>query len=98
MEEKILLLVTYEVKPGERENLVNAVIEAGILEKIRKEDGCISYQYYFDSTDANLILLVEKWETEANQQEHLKTDHMETFKGIKERYVRNTTVEKVKFQ
>lgn len=97
MEEKILLLVTYEVKPGERENLVNAVTEAGILEKIRKEDGCISYQYYFDSTDANRILLMEKWETEAKQQEHLKTAHMEAFKGIKEQYVLNTTVEKVKF-
>ena len=97
MEEKILLLVTYEVKPGERENLVNAVMEAGILGKIREEDGCISYQYYFDSTDANRILLVEKWESEAKQQEHLKTTHMKAFKEIKEQYVLNTTVEKVKF-
>lgn len=97
MEEKILLLVTYEVKPGERENLVNAVTEAGILGKIREEDGCISYQYYFDSTDANRILLVEKWKSEAKQQEHLKTTHMKAFKEIKEQYVLNTTVEKVKF-
>ena len=71
--------------------------DAGILEKIRKEDGCISYQYYFDSSDANWILLVGKWESEAKQQEHLKTAHMEAFKGIKEQYVLNTTVEKVKF-
>ena len=97
MEEKILLLVTYEVKPGERENLVNAVTEAGILEKIRKEDGCIGYQYYFDSADANRILLVEKWESETKQQEHLKTAHMKAFKEIKEQYVLNTTVEKVQF-
>lgn len=97
MEEKILLLVTYEVKPGERENLVNTVTEAGILGKTRKEDGCISCQYYFDSADADRILLVERWESETKQQEHLKTAHMVAFKGIKEQYVLNTTVEKVKF-
>ena len=34
-----LVLITYQAKPGCKEKFVAAVTEAGILEKIRQEDG-----------------------------------------------------------
>ena len=48
------------------------VTDLGILQKIQKEDGFVAYQYYYDATDANTLLLVEEWESEAKQQAHLQ--------------------------
>ena len=64
----ILLLVTYQTKPNTREAFVEEVTDLGILQKIQKEDGFVAYQYYYDATDANTLLLVEEWESEAKQQ------------------------------
>ena len=76
----ILLLVTYQTKPNTREAFVEEVTDLGILQKIQKEDGFVAYQYYYDATDANTLLLVEEWESEAKQQAHLQTAHMEELK------------------
>lgn len=91
----ILLLVTYQTKPNTREAFVEEVTDLGILHKIQKEDGFVAYQYYYDATDANTLLLVEEWESEAKQQAHLQTAHMEELQAVKEKYVSQTSVRKI---
>ena len=44
---QLLLLVTYSARPGMREEFVQKVREAGILEAIRKENGCVRYDYFY---------------------------------------------------
>ena len=80
-----------------RDKFIQEVRSSGVLDEILAEHGCLGYAYYCSALEKDKILLVEKWKSEAKQQEHLKTAHMEAFKGIKEQYVLNTTVEKVKF-
>ena len=91
----ILLLVTYQTKPNTREAFVEEVTDLGILQKIQKEDGFVAQQYYYDATDANTLLLVEEWESEAKQQAHLQTAHMEELQAVKEKYVLQTSVRKI---
>ena len=57
--EQLLLLVTYTARPGMREEFVQKVREAGILEAIRKENGCVRYDYFYSEEDENQLLLVE---------------------------------------
>ena len=48
---QLLLLVTYTARPGMREEFVQKVREAGILEAIRNENGCIRYDYFYSEED-----------------------------------------------
>lgn len=74
--EQLLLLVTYTARPGMREEFVQKVREAGILEAIRKENGCVRYDYFYSEEDENQLLLVEKWETEECQRVQIGRAHV----------------------
>lgn len=89
---QLLLLVKYQMKPATRTLFVDEVISSGVLEKIKEEDGFISYDYYYDAVDPDCLLLVEEWQSQAQQQQHLQSDHMRILKEIKEKYVLNTSV------
>ena len=90
--EPILLLVKYQMKPATRTLFVDEVISSGVLEKIKEEDGFISYNYYYDAVDPDCLLLVEEWQSQMQQQQHLQSDHMRILKEIKEKYVLDTSV------
>lgn len=92
---QLLLLVQYTMKPGTRQAFVDEMNASGILQKIREEEGYVSYNYYFDVAEADKLLLVEEWASEDKQQNHLKTAHMNAFQQIKEKYVLSTSVEKL---
>ena len=89
---QLLLLVKYQMKPETRTLFVDEVISSGVLEKIKEEDGFISYDYYYDAVDPDCLLLVEEWQSQMQQQQHLQSDHMSILKEIKEKYVLNTSV------
>lgn len=90
----LLLCVSYTAKPGKKELFVKEIENSGILEKIRKEAGCLGYDYFYPASGNEKILLVEKWESEELQQAHLKQAHMEELKAIKDKYIKDTSVEK----
>ena len=45
----------------------------------RKEQGCISYEYFEGITDSNQIILLQEWENAASLQGHYQTEHMDYF-------------------
>ena len=63
-----------------------------IIDKIKCEDGFISYKYFYDAKEADDLLLVEEWESEQN---HLKTEHMKELKKLKDKYLLDTKVTKI---
>ena len=91
---QLLLLVTYTAHPGMREEFVQKVREAGILEAIRNENGCIRYDYFYSEEDENQLLLVEKWETEECQRVHMEQPHMKKLAEIKDRCMTDTKLER----
>ena len=42
----LLINVIYTMKPGQREAFLKEVQAQGILEAVRREDGCMQYTYY----------------------------------------------------
>ena len=91
---EIMLLVTYKLKPQAREGFLVEVAAAGILQKTRREDGALRYDYYLSAADADAVLLVERWSSAEAQAAHLQTAHIAELKRIKEKYVLETAVEK----
>lgn len=91
----LILLATYRAKPGKRDAFLREVFAGGVLEKIRREDGCISNQYFLDAENDNRILLLEKWISEDRQKAHLKQPHMAVLTTIKNRYIDDVIVERL---
>ena len=88
----LLLNVTYTMKPGQREVFLKEVQAQGILEAVRREDGCMQYAYYLPVEEDDTLLLVERWRDQAAQQVHLTTPHMAQLGKIKEQCVLHTQI------
>ena len=58
----LTMLVIYKAKPGMRQTYVQQLRSSGILKKIREENGCLGYDFYFSEEDENTLLLVEQWQ------------------------------------
>ena len=43
------LLVTYTAKPGQRDAFLRAVLQSGVPETVRQEDGCLRYDYFLSA-------------------------------------------------
>ena len=90
---ELILCVTYTTKPGMGDAFVRDVLEQGILEATRREEGCLGYEYYRSVDRADEVLLLERWTSRACQQAHLAQPHMAALKALKERYVLDTRLE-----
>lgn len=93
--EHMMLLVTYRMLPGQRDAFLQEVASAGILAKVQQEDGFERYDYYLSAVDPDELLIVEEWDSEAQQQAHVNTDHMAQLRAIKEKHVASTAMQRI---
>ncbi len=84
------IYVKFTCLPQKRDAFIEKVKTTGVLDAIRKEDGCIRYDYYLSEKDPNELLLIEQWETKEHQQTHIKQPHMDTLRSFKDNYITNT--------
>lgn len=52
------------------------LILTGLVEPIRQEDGCISYELLQNQEDPTDFVFVEEWESEALLNAHLESPHI----------------------
>lgn len=86
------IYVTFKCYEGKREAFVQRVKDEGILDEIRREDGCSLYEYFYSDEKENEILLIEAWESEEHQKAHLKTSHMDKLRQFKGDYIYDTAI------
>lgn len=85
--------VTYTMKPGARAAYLAELAAQGIREAVRREDGCLQYDYFLPVDEADRLLLVEKWTSREAQKVHLTQPHMARAAALKERFITDTKVE-----
>lgn len=90
----ILLHVTYTMKPGQKENYLAAIAEAGIDKASREEVGNICYDYFYAAQKEDTILLIEQWDNEDVLELHKTMPHFKQLAAIKDQYVEQTMVKK----
>lgn len=90
MSNELILGVFTTTKPGCRDAYMKAIREAGIPEKVRAEDGCLCYEYYFSTERPDEVFLSEKWTDSEKQVVHMTQPHMAKLKDIKAQYVLST--------
>ena len=72
----MLFQVTYTMLPGQRDAFLQMMRESGILDQIRREEGCLDYRYYLPEEEDGTLLLVERWTGPEAQKAHMATSHM----------------------
>ncbi len=83
----MLILLTYTLKPGCREDFFAAVHELGMPQVVQQEDGCLRYDYFLSPDQPDQVLLIEEWASEKHQQAHMETPHMKAFLRLKPDFV-----------
>ena len=90
MENTLTLYVRYLAKPGCRETFLRQLTTHGIIDAIRREDGCLRYDYFCAAEDENCLLLVEKWSSAEAQKLHMTQPHMARLLAMKDTYIAQT--------
>ena len=67
---------------------------AGIVEKIRKENGNLRYQYFLPLDDPETILLIDSWSDQAAIDAHHASPMMAQLAALREKYDLHMTVER----
>lgn len=88
----MLFQVTYTMLPGQRDAFLQMMWESGILDQIRREEGCLDYRYYLPEEEDGTLLLVERWTGPEAQKAHMATSHMARLGQVKAQYVAETSV------
>lgn len=91
---KLMLHVTYSVKEGRREEFVSAIKGRGLDKIFRAEKGNLSYEYYYSDSDADSVLLVEKWTDDETLSAHANTEYFKQLTELKNKYVQKVEIEK----
>ena len=84
------IYVVFKCVPGKREEYIETLHKEGIVDAVRKEDGCIRYDYYFSEKDKDEILLIEAWESKKHQEIHIEQPHMARLRELKPEFVLST--------
>lgn len=92
------IYVKFDCVVGKREAYVEKMKSEGILDAIRREDGCIKYDYYLSEKDPNEILLIEQWESKEHQQIHITQPHMDSMREFKDDYILNTKLGEIELK
>lgn len=90
----VVLNVTYYAKPGQREAFVRALEEAGILDQVRSENGCLQYEYFGALDNPDQLLLIEHWADQQALDIHQSMPHMAQLRAIKSQHVLDTKLER----
>lgn len=88
----MLFQVTYTMLPGQRDVFLQMMRESGILDQIRREEGCLDYRYYLPEEEDGTLLLVERWTGPEAQKAHMATSHMARLGQVKAQYLAETSV------
>ncbi len=86
------IYVVFQSVPGKREAFIEKLHSEGIVEEVRKEDGCHRYDYYFSEKNPDEILLIEEWESKKHQEIHIEQPHMARLREIKTDYILSTNL------
>lgn len=88
--------IYYTGENGNARKFANEMISSGIVDRIRKEEGNLRYEYFFQVDDKETLLLIDKWKDEEALDIHHKSLIMSEITQLREKYGLKMRVEKYK--
>ena len=78
--------ILYKGENGNVKKFAEEMISLGIIDKVRKEEGNISYNYYYPLASDDTLLLIDKWESVEALNLHHKSDMMRDIARLRDKY------------
>ncbi len=88
--------IYYTGENGTARKFVDEMVTKGIVDRIRKEEGNLKYEYFFPIDDRETVLLIDKWKDEEALDVHHKSKMMQEIAELREKYQLKMKVEKYK--
>ena len=82
--------VHYYIKDGKRNEFYKALLQSGIADASRAEDGNEKYEYYYSPDNENELLLLEVWKSAESVELHQQSAHFKQLGELKKEYVTDT--------
>ena len=84
----------YTGEGGNARKFAEEMEKSGPADKIRKEAGNISYEYFFPMKDPETVLLIDAWENQEAIDVHHTSPMMQTIAELREKYDLHMKVER----
>ena len=88
----ILMLVTYQTKPGLRTAFHQTILDEGLQEASRQETGNLAYDYFLSVDHPDEILLVEKWKDHDAIEHHKTLPHYLRLRELKSTFIESISI------
>ncbi|MEN8782235.1 MAG: putative quinol monooxygenase [Desulfobacterales bacterium] len=75
----VLLFLKMNVRPEKRKELLQT-LEA-IMERVRKETGCVKANLYQDMENDRGFMLIEEWRNQQDLENHIRSDSFSVLQG-----------------
>lgn len=90
----ITLHIYYSGAPGQARAFAKAMMETGLVDRIRAEEGNLQYEYFFPLEDENTVLLIDRWENQQAIDFHHATPMMQQIIHLRDKYDLHMRVER----
>lgn len=84
----------YTGKNGSARKFAEEMVDSGIVDKIRAEEGNERYEYFFPMDDPETVLLIDRWRNQEALDIHHKTEMMSQIATLREKYKLRLKVER----
>ena len=76
------VLAQFQIKPDRIDDFLSAVEPC--INLTNEEKGCVTYNIHQDRANGNKFMMIEEWESRADLDAHLETDHVKALLGAME--------------
>ena len=91
----IVVNIYYTGKNGSAKQFAQEMIESGIVDRIRAEEGNERYEYFYPLDDSETVLLIDAWKNQEALDFHHKTEMMSEIAALRNKYNLKMRVEKL---
>lgn len=90
----ITINIYYSSINGNARKFAEDMIQSGIVDEIRAEEGNLKYEYFFPMNDAETVLLIDSWKNQQALDIHHKSPMMQKIIDLREKYDLSMKVER----
>lgn len=90
---KLTVIAIITAKPGCEDQVRQGLL--GLVGPTLKERGCLNYDLHVDNDDPAVFAFHENWESEADLDRHLESDHIKAFQKAGEEIIENVQMHRL---
>ena len=90
----ITINIYYTGKNNSARAFAKEMMQSGIVDRIRDEDGNIRYEYFLPIDNQETVLLIDSWTNQQAIDEHHKSSMMQDIIRLREKYDLHMRVER----